>query len=172
MEKPALYILCGIPFSGKTTLARELVKRLGFVRVDLDEVKFSLLGRDIKDEQIDQVQWDKVYQEMYKRIESHLKKGKIVVNDTGNFTRHERNLVRKTADRFGLKSIVIYVDTPKSVAQKRLLENRKTGGRFDVSDEDFENTVKEMEFPMEDEDFIVFDGSFLIEDWLDRCFAS
>lgn len=36
MKTPRLYILCGLPFSGKTTLAKKLEKRLGFVLIDID----------------------------------------------------------------------------------------------------------------------------------------
>ncbi len=35
MQTPRLYILCGLPFSGKTTLAKELEKRLGFVLIEI-----------------------------------------------------------------------------------------------------------------------------------------
>ncbi len=52
-----------LPFSGKSTLTRQLVEKLGFVRTDLDEVKFEMLGNDTKDDQIDQTGWDKIYQE-------------------------------------------------------------------------------------------------------------
>jgi broad-specificity NMP kinase len=33
MSEPTLYILCGLPFAGKTTLAKELVKHFGFVHI-------------------------------------------------------------------------------------------------------------------------------------------
>ena len=55
-----LYILCGIPFSGKTTLANKVVEMLGFKRIDLDEIKFKIFGPKITDSQIDQDGWNKV----------------------------------------------------------------------------------------------------------------
>lgn len=151
MERFNLYIFCGIPFSGKTTLAKRLVKKFGFVRIDLDEVKFDLFGKNIKDEEINRSGWDKVYKEMYKRIEDNLKKGRVVINDTGNFTRYERGLLRKIAEKLNLKTATVYVKTPKTVAWERLLNNRKTGRRFDIRKEDFESTVAEMEPPTKDE---------------------
>jgi predicted kinase len=71
MTKNRLYILCGIPFSGKSVLANELVKRYGYTRIDLDEVKFQIFGKDITDSEIDQAGWDKIYQEMYRKIEDN-----------------------------------------------------------------------------------------------------
>jgi predicted kinase len=85
--KNKLLILCGIPFAGKSTLADKLVSNYGFSRVDLDEIKFELFGKDIDDDQFTQSQWDRVYQQMYQQIESLLKKGKSVIHDTGNFTK-------------------------------------------------------------------------------------
>lgn len=165
-----LYILCGIPFSGKTTLAKELEKRLGFARIDLDEVKFELLGQNVKDEDIKESQWNKIYLEMYQKIEEALKEGKTVVHDTGNFTRNERGMVKNIADKLGVESITIFVYIPIPEARKRILGNRETNHRFDVTDKDFESTVNEMEPPTNGENFIVYDSSQSLEDWLKQNF--
>lgn len=113
----------------------------------MDDIKFSLFGNDIKDEQINQQGWDKVYQKMYKEIENNLKQGKTVINDTGNFTKHERSLVKEIADKLKLETIEVFIDTPKEVARQRWLENKKTNKRFDTSEDDFNSTVIEMEPP-------------------------
>ena len=160
-----LYILCGIPFSGKTTLAKEIIKFPNFVRIDLDEIKFEMFGNGVKDSDINQEDWDKIYQEMYKRIENALKQEVNVVHDTGNFTKYERGLIRDIASKLNLETITIFVDTPKNVAYQRLLENRKTNQRFDVIDEDFRSTVAEMEIPREDENTIVFETTNDPETW-------
>lgn len=97
-----LYIFCGIPFSGKTTIAKKLSKIKNFTRIDLDDIKFNIYGNNIADYQLKQKDWDKIYNEMYKEIKSMLKSGKTVIHDTGNFTKHERGLVKKLADNLGL----------------------------------------------------------------------
>jgi predicted kinase len=40
-----LYILCGIPFAGKSTLANEMVKQLGCKKVNLDVIKVEMFGK-------------------------------------------------------------------------------------------------------------------------------
>ncbi len=35
---PRVYILCGLPFAGKTTLARTLAQHLDLPRVSIDEI--------------------------------------------------------------------------------------------------------------------------------------
>lgn len=167
-----LYILCGIPFSGKSTLAQKIVSMLGFVRIDLDEIKFEIFGENITDDQIDQSGWDKVYQEIYRKIKQDLINGETVIYDTGNFTKHERELAKKIADDLGLVSITIYVDIPQEVARQRLLQNRQTKVRFDVSDTDFEGTIKEMEIPSPDETHLVYHGDEDVDVWINRYLKS
>lgn len=163
-----LYILCGIPFSGKSTLAKAISSKKGFQRVDLDEVKFEMYGNDVNDEDLQQNDWDLIYQKMYQIIEDFLKQGKTVVHDTGNFTKYERKLVSQIADKLGIETLTIFVDTPKSTAYERLIQNRRTKSRFDVTSDDFENTVAEMEPPLEDENVLVFKANDDVDLWINE----
>lgn len=150
-----LYIFCGIPFAGKTTLARALEKSFGYTWIDLDEVKFHLFG-DIEDSTIDQQGWDRVYQVMYEQIKQSLTQGDTVVQDAGNFTRRERDVARDIADNLGIEAITVFVDTPYNIAKERLMQNRIANQRFNVTDADFETTVTEMEAPDIREKHIVY----------------
>lgn len=164
-----LYILCGIPFSGKSTLAREMVKILGVERIDLDEVKFELFGKDTIDENLKKEDWDKVYQKMHKQIEDLLRAKKSAVHDTGNFTKYERGLVRKIADKVGgIEIVTIFVDTPYKIAKERLINNRDEKRRFNVTDEDFEGAVAEMERPGADENTLVYDSKIPKDRWINK----
>lgn len=135
-------------------------------RIDLDEVKFDLFGDDIEDENIDQRGWDKIYQEMYQRIDNALKTGENVVHDTGNFTRTERDIVREIGEKQGIEAMTVFIDVPAEVARKRLQENRQRKTRFDVSDEAFEETIKEMVPPTESEKHITYTQNDLLDSWI------
>ncbi len=163
-----LYILCGIPFSGKSTLAKRLAEFVGGIRIDLDEIKFEIYGAKIVDANLKQSDWDIIYQEMYKRIREWLLLGKVVVHDTGNFTRYERGLVSKIAEGQKIEYVTIYMEIPKEVAYDRLKINRLKRTRFDVSDKDFESTVTEMEMPDPEENAIYFRHDEDIDKWLKR----
>ncbi len=160
-----LYIFCGIPFSGKTTIAKRLEKKLGFVRIDLDDIKFSLFGNAITDDQVDQDGWNNVYQKMYGEIENNLKQGKTVINDTGNFTKHERSLVKNIGDKLGIEVIEVFIDTPVKVAKERWLKNKDTRKRFDVSEEDSNSAITEME-PPEGENIITYKYPEPVDKWI------
>lgn len=172
VKLPKLYIFCGIPFSGKSTLAKELAKRKGYTRIDLDEVKFDLYGKDVADQELQKEDWDAVYQGMYKRIGEALQSGKTVVHDTGNFTKHERGLVRAIADRLGLETVTIFVDTPEEVAKERLIANRTTSQRFNITDKEFKEAVAEMEVPGADENTIVYTANTPADAWIAEHFTA
>ena len=161
-----LFIICGIPFAGKSTLGQVISELFAYNKVDLDETKFNLFGVDIKDDDLSKADWDRVYDETYKLIERYLKSGKTVIHDSGNFTRHERQLARQIADKLGIDIITIYVDTPEVIARQRLLENRKTKVRFDVTDKAFKEAIQEMEVPTSDENPLVFHNNDSIDRWI------
>lgn len=161
-----LYIFCGIPFSGKSTLTKALARRKGFHRIDLDEIKFEMYGNAIEDKNLTQADWDKIYQEMYDRIEQSLRAGHTVVRDTGNFTKNERNLVRHIGNKAGVEVMTVFVNTPDEVARQRLAHNRITKTRFDITDKEFEEALSEMEAPYNSEAHIIFDWRTSADYWI------
>lgn len=163
-----LYILCGLPFSGKTTLAKALVKKLGFVRIDLDQINAERGLGELGNEEITDSQWRETYAESYRRVDKALTDGKTVINDTANFTREQRDKLRVIADNHSVPSRVIYVEVPDSLARKRWLDNRVTKKRYDVRDEDFAEVVDNFQTPSEDENLIVYDQSISVDEWIDR----
>lgn len=172
MNKQCLYILCGLPFAGKTTLAKELVKRFGWVRVDLDQINDERGLGGLGNDDISDEDWRITYQMSYDRVDQALKKGKTVINDTANFTREQRDKLRAIADKHDVPAKVIYVNVPDSVARKRWQENRITKNRYDVKDEDFAEVADNFQKPSEDENVIDYDQSLPIEEWVEKVILS
>ena len=171
MKEAHLYILCGLPFSGKTTLAGELVSRLGVSHVAIDDINNE---RGIWDDEtgLSPEEWANTYQEAYRRIGSLLSQKKSVVDDSVNFTRELRDRLRAIAECYGADATVIYVDIPLAEVRRRWLENRQTGMRADVRDSDFANVVEHFEVPTEDENVLRYDGTISAVEWIDLTFSS
>ncbi len=159
-----LFIFCGIPFSGKTVLSKELQNGYGLERIDLDEIKFELLG-DVVDENVSQTQWDGVYSEMYKRIEDGLRQGNNLIQDAANFTEHERNQVIKIGKRFGADVAIVYVSISPEVARARWLENKDSAARIDVGEEYISNASERFESP-HGPSVLIVDGSLPVQEQL------
>jgi predicted kinase len=165
-----LYIMCGLPFSGKTTLAKELARQFGFTRIAMDEINTERgLGLDGK--RITPQQWVETYNEMYWRVRGALSRGETVVLDAPSFTRGQRREVETIAADYVVASRIIYVAVPEVEARRRWQENRRLAERHDVRDDDFELAVRNFEPPDLSENALVFDQSANLEEWIRSTFS-
>ena len=165
MNEARLYILCGLPFAGKTTLALALVNRFCLMHIDIDQINtdfgVGLYGASISPEE-----WERTYTEAYKQLEVALDSKHSVIFEGANFTKELRDRIRAISNVRGVISRVIFVDVPVSEAQRRLLNNRIIQQRYDVRDDNFAYAVAYFESPTKDEGVIYFDQSEPLEEWI------
>jgi predicted kinase len=163
-----LIVICGLSFSGKSTLAKAITARLGYEEIDVDTVGATLYGLDINDERLKELDWDRVYEEADKIIERRLKSGATVVDASRNFTKKERDSAHQLAKRSDAHFITIFVDTPEEVTRNRRLVNKRSRARRDITDEQFDEIVHVMQPPTEDEHPLVFHHDDQLDSWVDR----
>jgi predicted kinase len=163
-------MLCGLPFSGKTTVATALAHWLGINRVAIDDINDE---REVWDDEtgMSPEEWTKTYDEAYRRLGLALSQGKSALDDSTNFTKRLRDHLRALAERYNARTTVIYVDIPFSEARHRWQENRQTRVSADVRDSDFAYVVEQFEPPTEDENVFRYDGSISLEKWISLTFS-
>ena len=145
-----LYLLCGLAFSGKSTLAAALAERVQGVVVSLDEINAErglLGGLGIPDEE-----WGRTHAEALARVEQGLRAGRPVIVDDTNCFRFLRDNYRAVAERCGVDTKVVYLDCPLSLVQERLRQNEKTLARASVTQSVLLDLVQKLEVPTSDED--------------------
>ncbi len=169
MHAARLYILCGLPFAGKTTLAKRLAERFGFVHLDMDRIN-SILGVGLNGEAITPEQWDRTYAECYRQLEEYLQAGQTVIFDTAAFTRAQRDELRAIAGKRNVPTQVIYLAISEEEARRRWQQNRVTQQRYDVRDEDFDQVARHFEPPAPDEHVIVYEPPQPLDDWIHQHF--
>jgi predicted kinase len=167
-----LFIICGLSFAGKSTLGRAITERFGFEEVDVDVTKVQLYGSEAKDESLTPSDWNRIYAETDALIVALLQSGKTVVDASRNFSKAERQHIREIIAALDIETLTIYVDTPEAVARERLLENRRTKTRVDWPDAQFDELVRAMEPPGQEEDPLVFHYEDDIQVWITECIAS
>jgi predicted kinase len=151
-----LYAMCGLPFAGKTSIARVLADRTGAALVRLDAIN-SERGVGLDGAPISDDEWRRTYAEAYARIVRHLSAGQPVVFDHGNFSRAERDHVRALAAQAGATIQFVYVPIDESEARRRLIANRSMPEREDVRDDNFNLAVRAFEPPYGEPDVMTFD---------------
>lgn len=163
-------MLCGLPFAGKSTLARRLAERFGWMHLEIDAI-LRERGIGFDGEVIARNAWSAAYREGYRRLGALLDAGHNVVYDATNFRRVQRDQTRRIAAKHGATTRLIYVATSESEAQRRRDCNRVQRLRAGVRDEDFAE-VRDRFQPLDaDEHALLYDGSSPIDTWIAHIFA-
>lgn len=161
-----LIIICGLSFSGKSTLGNAIAKQFGHKVVDVDETKTQLFGLGVLDKDLSHEQWVKIYDETDKQMEKYVMSGESVIDASRNFRKAEREKVGEIAKKSGAELVTVYIDTPEEIVHERMLENRTSQVRKDITDKDFEEILQVMEVPAEDENTLVFHYDEDVSSWI------
>jgi predicted kinase len=110
-----LILVCGLPGSGKTTLARALEERLRAIRFSpdewLDALSINLYREDVR-EKMEALQW--------KLAQDLLALGLTVIIEWGTWGRSERDTLRLGARALGAAVELHYLTAPVDVLFERL----------------------------------------------------
>jgi predicted kinase len=121
--QPRLVLLCGLPASGKTTLARRLAESYRAVRLNLDEWEFAL-GVDPFDE-VFQTRLEGQFWELTQRL---LELGTSVILEWGFWARSERDEKRDAARRLGVAVELRFLDASYDELVRRVVARHMAGG--------------------------------------------
>src|SRR5579871_3596329 len=111
---PTLFMLCGLPGAGKTTLAKRF-ERAGARCFILDELIASV-GREATEDELS----EQIAEATWQHIADALDAGRDVVLDWGFDSRWERDQTRARATALGANVRLIFFDVPKSELSRRL----------------------------------------------------
>ena len=150
---PVCLAMCGIPFSGKSTLALEIASRGNLTLVSVDAI-MEELDISIDDDTGNQRGWARAMAEGFDRSRRLLSRGASVVYDSANHTRRNRDRCRRVASQANARFRCIWIDVPVEVARERLLANRADPRRIDVPDRGFWQIVDEFESPTGEPDVL------------------
>jgi predicted kinase len=150
-----LYIMCGVGFAGKSTLAKKIAEVLNAELVSQDAHYFELKA-ELPSWGEDPYEREEFRVMIKNRIRENLTTGRSVVFDNTNLTRKERDELRALAEGVGAETLVIFLDTPEAILDERQERNRVTKERHDVEQHYLDEAKMELEVPSPDENVYVF----------------
>lgn len=118
--QPRLVLMCGLPGSGKTTLARRLEDEMPAVRLSPDEWMGTLaldLFNSSKRRRVERLQLV-----LARRL---LQLGQSVILEAGFWARRERDVLRVSARAVGVGVELRYCDVPLDELVRRLAERNR-----------------------------------------------
>ena len=114
-----LHLMVGLPFSGKTTLARKLEVECSALRLTPDEWQVRLFGQDASDPEHD-ARHSLIEAMLWNIASRALELGANVILDFGFWAREEREDFRSRAKKLGASSEVHFLDVPEDELMRRL----------------------------------------------------
>lgn len=144
MAKARLILICGLPGSGKTTLAEQLAQEVPAVRLSPDEWKHDL-GIDYYDEER-RVQLEK---RLWRLGQELLGLGQSVILENGFWAREERDELRLGARSLGVAVELHYLEAPVDELWRRLEVRNEEGkpGTAPIKREDLDKWAEQFEAP-------------------------
>ena len=144
-------LLCGLPASGKTTLARELADAYGAVRLSADEWKLAL-GID----PFDDVMRVRLETKLWDLAQRLLALGTSVILEWGFWARSERDEMREVARSLGAAVELRFLDVPYEELVRRVVDRTASGG-IPITADHMER-YRGMFQPPTDEELSLFDA--------------
>lgn len=114
-----LYLMVGLPCSGKTTLARQLEYECSALRLTPDEWQLRLFGQDAEDP-AHNARHSLIEALLWEVASRALVLGTNVILDYGFWAREEREDYRLRAKQLGASSEVHFLDVPEEELLRRL----------------------------------------------------
>jgi len=131
--QPAIIVVSGLPGTGKSYFCRRLAERLPFLILESDALRkqlFSVPAYSAPESAY-------LFRTIYYLIEELLKKGVPVILDSTNLSERHRERIYNIAERLSARLVLVRVEAPPELVQKRLKSRTVTQNKEDNSDADW-----------------------------------
>lgn len=166
MTTPIHYLLVGLPYSGKSTLANELLKRGNFAHVNIDQLKWDRGFKEVGDNDVPDKVWGEIFTEADSLLKKYLTQGLNVANEYAWITKAWRDCARKVATQVGCETKIIYLKLPVHIIMDRWTTNASNKSRFQWPKNEMQDILRDFEEPNPDENLLIYDQSLPVKEWI------
>ncbi len=163
-----LYLLCGLAFSGKSTLAKTMVDYLNCAYVSLDDIN-KKRGLGFGGDGIPSQEWEKTHHVAIGILENLMQLEQDIILDDTNCFRWLRDRFREVAKRHNYVTKVIYLDVPLDLIHLRMQRNEQIKERQGIKEDIFAELMQNFQPPEVDENILLFKQNYTLKDWLKTC---
>ena len=133
-RRPALVLTCGLPGSGKSTIARALARDAGFTRVASDVTRKAMAPEGISSAELYSAEWtERTYAALRLRVEELLAEGGRVVADASFHESSRRAVLLDLARELHVPALVLECTVGEDEAVARLQARRGDESDADAS---------------------------------------
>ncbi len=146
------HLTCGLPCAGKTTLAKQIERETGALRLTTDEWLTNIFGEGAPMEVANKVR-EELEATLLDLAMDVLARGVDVVLDFGVWSREERETFRERAEDVGARSELHFLDVPLEELVRRLRERNADlpPGTFRITEEQLREYATWFQTPDQDE---------------------
>jgi len=161
-----LFVLCGLPFSGKTTLARALARQLPLEHIEVDAVHRER-GVPAAGRALGPPDWRAAYVRSRRRAPLTLRQGSSVIFDAMSHRRGQREQLQRPAQERGAPMTIIYLDLPLAEINRRRADNLQAPHRPAIPDAEFNRVAEQFEPPQPLDGIVVrYTAQHSFETWI------
>jgi len=121
---PTIYLIHGLPGSGKTVFARRLAAETGAVLLNHDAIRTAVFGFDPPKEGFEECT-ERIHELIWTLTEKFVRHGVDVILDHGFWSRAERNEARVRSRSFGADPRFYRMVCPDAIADARVLKRNE-----------------------------------------------
>ena len=148
---PALIAMCGLPFAGKSVLARALSRELRIRVLSYDSEIYQVHSRLAPAGSSAAAEYDFVQGIARREIGAILAGGESLIYDDLLLERGDRRKLAAVAKAHWADLVLVYLDTPPSVIDERRAANSRTRARISVPEGKIRLDISRLEPPEEAE---------------------
>jgi predicted kinase len=143
--KPTAILLCGLPYSGKSSLAAALAHD-GYRVISLTDINHER-GLGWNGDAVPGSEWMESHHVALNRLRALIAMGQSVVWDDTNYAAWIRDPIFEAVESAGGEPVIVFVDTPVEVVRARAEAAEIQGDPERFPHDDFERVLREFERP-------------------------
>lgn len=141
--KKTLFIMCGLPFSGKSLLSQEIEESTSIIRIGFDDIWNQLLLK------IPDLTYETTKDYIDNLLSENLLNGFSIIYDSTNLSEKNRTNLIYLAEKSGANAIIVHIPTTVEETYERQAQSILDKTHHNVDLKNIDIVIENMEIPVD-----------------------